>query len=140
MNPGPIAISTFGPEEPPRRLFFAYALPRGLALFLGGFALINLLGDLRVARFDENLWWIDLRWLPGSIANPFLALASICLLTFGIRPPRSSVAARLVLGCACGLGIAALINAAAFFVLLARRNVSSSVSLPLSLMVALSLW
>jgi hypothetical protein len=49
--------------------FFGWnALPRGLALFVGGFALLNLLGGLRRAGFDANLWWIDLRFVPPALA------------------------------------------------------------------------
>jgi len=37
---------------------------RAVALRLGGFSLLNLLGDLCYPHFDANLWWIDLRRLP----------------------------------------------------------------------------
>jgi uncharacterized SAM-binding protein YcdF (DUF218 family) len=119
--------------------FVADPLPRGLALFFGGFALLNLLGSLRVARFDENLWWIDLRWLPAVAANLIIAIAAVCLVFFGVRPPRSSFGKNLVVACAATLGIIALVNAANFFLLLLRRDVSSSVPLPLSLLVAFSM-
>ena len=39
--------------------FLGNALPRGLAMFLGGFTLLNLLGEFRLAGFDANLWWIE---------------------------------------------------------------------------------
>lgn len=138
MKDAPAPISRFGLAQHDRA-WRVDALPRGLALFFGGFALVNLLGDLRVARFDLNLWWIDLRWAPAIAANTFLILASICLLAFGLRPPRSSVGAKVVLGCAASLGIVALLNAGMFFVLLARHDVSSSVPLPLSLLVAVAM-
>ena len=35
------------PDQPRFRQFLRDALPRGLALFLGGFCLLNLLGNLR---------------------------------------------------------------------------------------------
>ncbi|MFI5381608.1 MAG: YdcF family protein [Tepidisphaerales bacterium] len=49
---------------------------RGLALFVGGMSLLNLLGEFVVPNFDANQWWIDLRplnrhaadWLFGGIA------------------------------------------------------------------------
>src|SRR5258708_26715292 len=136
MKAGPLRISKLGSGEIRRHGFLVDSLPRGLALFFGGFALINLLGDLRVARFDVNLWWIDLRWLPAMVANTFVAVASTCLLAFGVRPPRSSVGAKIIVCCATALGLVAFINTATFFILLARRDVSSSVPLPLSLLVA----
>src|SRR2546423_6377114 len=133
----PIAKVT-KPDEA-RSRFFSHVLPRGLALFFGGFALLNLLGNLRVARFDANLWWIDLRWLSSPLSNAFLALAGLSLLRFGVRPPRSPWGKRLVLVCGGLLAIVTLANGLHFFVLLARRTVSSSVPLPLSLLVAASM-
>src|SRR5439155_17660934 len=70
--------------------FVSDALPRGLAMFFGAFALVNVLGTMRVARFDANLWWIDLRWLPAWVASGFLAVAGTALVSFGLRRPRSS--------------------------------------------------
>src|SRR6266480_3726625 len=65
-------------------------VPRGLALFLGGFSLLNLLGHFRFARFDANLWWIDLHWFSQRGANVFLLGCSFCLFAFGVHPPRSA--------------------------------------------------
>lgn len=42
-----------------------FAATRGMALLLGAFTLLNVLGELRNPGFDANLWWIDLRF-----ANP----------------------------------------------------------------------
>src|ERR1041385_2851118 len=50
-------------------------LIRGLALFLGGFCLLNLAGHVWFARFDANLWWIDLHWFPRTVANVFLLIS-----------------------------------------------------------------
>src|SRR6266404_9157305 len=50
-------------------------VPRGLALFLGGFALLNVLGEFRFTGFDANLWWIDLRSFPHALATTFLLLS-----------------------------------------------------------------
>src|SRR5437016_5931893 len=79
------------------------ALPRGLALFLGGFSLLNLLGRFRSIRADENLWWIDLRWLPSTLANALLLLSTFGLLAFALRPSRSAWQRNLTLSCAGGL-------------------------------------
>ena len=48
------------------------SLARGFALFLGAFALLNVLGDLWRPGFDATLWWIDLRWLSVSSAKILL--------------------------------------------------------------------
>src|SRR5258706_13424954 len=133
-----LEISISGPSKSPNG-FNRESLPRGLALFFGSFALLNVLGSLRVAHFDANLWWIDLRWLPAILVNGFLSLAAIGLVGFGFRPPHSHWRRWLTLISAGALGAVCLLNAAAFFVLLARRKVASSVPLPLSLLVAASM-
>lgn len=115
------------------------AVPRGLALFLGGFALLNLAGTFRLELFDANLWWIDLRAVPPVLANSFILLSAICLIAFGVRPPRSLWGVLLTLGCVGLLGIVAAANALHFYVLLAGAVVRSGVPVPLSLFVAAAL-
>src|SRR5258706_5344145 len=63
------------------------ALPRGLAMFLGGFALLNLLGEFRLAGFDANLWWVDMRVFPQMFSNGFLLLSAACLIAYALRSP-----------------------------------------------------
>ena len=46
MKDAPVLIRRFGSAQTHDRALLIDALPRGLALFFGGFALINLLGDL----------------------------------------------------------------------------------------------
>src|ERR1017187_2635134 len=102
--------------KPEKGQFFVWsALPRGLALFLGGFSLFNLLGSIRYAGFDANLWWIDLRFVPQAIANPFLLVSAVCLIGFAVRPPRSVWRRCLTIACLGALGIATLVNTVQFY-------------------------
>ncbi len=112
-------------------------MPRGLALFLGGFALLNVLGGFRSAGFDANLWWIDLHWLPAALATPLLLVSAICLITFGIRPPRSAWGKGLTIACVFALGAAALVNTAQFYLLLLRKTIVAGIPIPLSLFVGI---
>lgn len=111
-------------------------MARGLALFFGGFALLNILGGLRAAHFDANLWWIDLRALPPVIARPFLLLASGCLLGFAVWPPRSSWTRSLTLACVGALAALAVANTAQFYTLLSGGVVNPGIPIPLSLFVS----
>lgn len=73
---------------------------RGLALFIGGFSLLNLIGELRHPGFDANLWWIDLRMLGPGWSHGLLALAGLLLPVWAIWMPRgraSHVAAAVTL-------------------------------------------
>ena len=120
--------------------FFVWsALPRGLALFLGGFSLFNLLGSLRYAGFDANLWWIDLRFLSRAVANPFLLVSAVCLIGFAVWPPRSVWRQFLTFACLGALGIATLVNTVQFYWLLARHAVRAGIPIPLSLLIGVSL-
>src|SRR5438105_2386398 len=65
-------------------------ISRGLAAFLGGFTLLNLLGDLLAPGFDSNDWWINFHPLPPALASCFLLLAGIVLLALAVHPPRRS--------------------------------------------------
>src|SRR5215469_11763924 len=113
--------------------------PRGLAIFLGAFSLLNLLGDLRTPGFDANLWWIDLRVLPATVARIVLLCGAVCLLAFGIRPPRS-IWSRAVMSYFVGLlFIVALWNSFEFFSLLFRGIVRPLLPLPLSTLIAAGL-
>ena len=70
----------------PRRYRILFAIAQGLALLLGGFTLLTILGELRYPGFDANLWWIDLRF-ANRIANRVLLFAiAIWLLGFALRP------------------------------------------------------
>jgi len=114
-------------------------VPRGLALFLGAFSLVNLLGDFRSAGFDANLWWIDLRAVPHALANTLLLVSAFSLIGFGVRPPRSGWRRGLTAGCAAALCLAALANTAQFYILLARGSVSAGMPIPLSSLVGAAL-
>lgn len=114
-------------------------LPRGLALSLGGFTLLNILGGLRSAHFDANLWWIDLRSFRPTPATLFLLVSSACLVSFAVWPPRTIWRRLLTLGCVSALGAVSLVNIAQFYVLLARGIVHPGIPVPLSLLVGAAL-
>jgi vancomycin permeability regulator SanA len=130
-----LSLATPELERSPR-LEARGVLPRGLALFLGGFALFNILGGLRSAHFDANLWWIDLRGFPPAIATLFLLVSSACLVGFAIAPPRSAWRQLLTIGCVGTLGVVTVANTLQFYILLARGMVSPGIPVPLSLFVS----
>jgi vancomycin permeability regulator SanA len=126
-----------GPKASRREQFFGLrnSMPRGLAFFLGAFAFLNVIGEFRAAHFDANLWWIDLRFLPGAIARPFVLLCALVLIAFAIWPPRSIWRRLLTVACTGSLGVVALSNAARFYLLLVRGGIASHLPISLSLMV-----
>ncbi len=131
-HPGPKSPANFKFEIPGT----LNSLARGLAMFLGAFALLNTVGGFRVARFDANLWWIDLRWLQSAVGIPFLLVSAVCLIGFGVLPPTSLWRKVLTGTCAGLLGVVALLNTVQFYLLLARGSIHTVIPIPLSLIVA----
>jgi uncharacterized SAM-binding protein YcdF (DUF218 family) len=119
---------------------YANASARGLALFLGGFTLINLCGAVFAPNFDANLFWIDLRVLPSLPARLLLLLIGLCVGGFGLWPPCSPWRRMLTAGCAGFAMATALWNTIEFYTLLARGRVHSTLPVPLTLLVFGSLW
>jgi vancomycin permeability regulator SanA len=120
-------------------VYLAGALPRGLALFLGGFSLLNLAGALQAAHFDANLWWIDFRGLPPWVANGFLFLASLILLSYAIAPAMRAwrrILTSIVTGI---LLLESITNAVMYYYLLARQSLTAAVPVPFSIFIAVAL-
>jgi vancomycin permeability regulator SanA len=115
------------------------ALPRGLALFLGGFALLNILGNVRAADFDANLWWIDLRAVPTWLSNTFLLISAFCLISFALRPQQSASRRLLTIACLSVLALVAALNAIEFYVLWIRGSIRAGIPIPFSFLVCAAL-
>ena len=87
---------------------------RGLAIFLGGFSLLNIVGDLRTPGFDANEWWINLRAVPREAGLGFLAMAGVVLAVHGVRPMRAGGMRRVVQGVVVGLMVVVVANIVSF--------------------------
>ena len=112
---------------------------RAAALFLGGFTLLNLLGEWRRAGFDASLWWVDLRALPRPTAWALLLSGAALLGAFAFRPAMSRWRRGITFGLAASLAAVALGNAVNFFLLLAASKIHTAVPVPLSLFIAATL-
>jgi vancomycin permeability regulator SanA len=112
---------------------------RGLALFLGCFTIVGLIGELRGRTIDVSLWWIDLRDIAGVIRIPLLASFGGLLLSWAVRAV-PGVALRRATALACALfAVLALRDAARFMAISGSGLIHSSLPVPLSLFVAAAL-
>jgi uncharacterized SAM-binding protein YcdF (DUF218 family) len=115
------------------------SVARGLALFLGGFTLLNLAGDSRFSGASANSWWISVPLLSPPASKVFLALLGLVLLAYAAAPgaglPRRLIASALLIAAV----VAAASNSIGFYLLLAKGKIASTVPVPLSLFIALSL-
>lgn len=118
------------------RWFFTDSVPRGLALFFGSFALLNIVGNFRFPGFDANIWWIDLRFMPQLATNIALAFVSLIFLAFAIRPPISRGRQFLTAALAATICVLAAVNATQFYREFMAGNIKSAFPVPLSLFVS----
>lgn len=112
---------------------------RALALFLGGFSLLNLLGELRTPGFDANEWWIDLHLLPRYPARIFLVCSAVILLAHGIRPFTAGVLLRLLQLITGTLVLIVTLNIMVFAQLSARGGLYRVFPIPFSAFIAVAL-
>lgn len=112
-------------------------IARAGALFLGLFTLLNLMGELLVAGFDANLWWIDVRGLPAPLRVGLLVIASAVLIAHGVRPAAGAWRRRATQVVTGVLLLAAMWNSVVFYRLLIGGAIRAGVPVPFSLAVAL---
>jgi len=111
---------------------------RGVALFLGVFTLLNILGELRYPGFDANIWWIDFRFVDEWIGRGILAFAAVFMLAFVVKPQLSRRRRIATLVLTIILYLVCIYNVVVFYVLLARGRITG-VWIPFSLFVGMSL-
>jgi len=127
-KPSPTPIRVTGSE-----------IARGLALFLGGFSLLNLVAALRYPAFDLNAWWIDFRPVAPVVAHGILAAAAAVMIIYALRPRPSFERRLLTLALLAALLIVTGRNIASFYILLARRQITAVFPVPFALFIALGL-
>ncbi len=112
------------------------AVSRGVALFLGSFSLLNLIGEARSPGFDANIWWIDLRPVPAPMARGLLALVGMLLVAYAVRPNMAAVWRRSAIAVVLLLFGTSLWNSVEYYNLIRQETIKSDVALPFSLHVA----
>ncbi len=105
---------------------------RGFCLFLGGFALLNLVVDFMAPGFDSNEWWIMIPGVSPASSQVFLFLASLTLLGYGMKPAMSRQRRVFTLSILGFLVAATLWNGIEFYSLVARQRIQTGIALPVS--------
>lgn len=115
------------------------AVSRGLALFIGGFTLLNLLWELRTPGFDGNLWWIDLHSLSVPLAQILLALSAGYFIAYGLFPIMGPWRRQLTIFLLLTLAMVTLWNGVVYEKLLARQILYGGLPVPFSFVLAVVL-
>ena len=112
---------------------------RGLALFLGCFTIVGLIGELRGRTLDVSLWWIDLRDLPWALRIALLVSFGGLLVRWATRAT-PGVALRRTAAVACAVfALLALRDTARYTAISGGGLIQSSLAVPFSLFVAAAL-
>ena len=111
-------------------------IARILALFIGFFTAVNLLGDVVWPGFDANVWWIHFaEWLPAWLAKGSLAISSVTLVRFAFQNRQRCQRSRFIAIVATALSAIAFVNTISFYRLLVTGRIAAGFPLPLSLIV-----
>lgn len=123
----------------PRLSVAAGVAVRGLALFLAGFTLLGLVGELRCGSTDIGLWFVDLRDLDRIVRIALFGLLGGSLLAWALAgnpgPARRRIAATVCLGFAILAGR----DVVRFGDAVGAGLVRPAMPIPLSLFIALGL-
>ncbi|MDR0888529.1 MAG: YdcF family protein [Coriobacteriales bacterium] len=68
--------------------WFLVSVARGLALFLAVYAFLSLFGIAQGSTYNQNIWWIDLTFLPTPIGLLLQGLLVVALALFVIHVPK----------------------------------------------------
>jgi len=112
---------------------------RGVAMFFGCFALLNVFRDSWGTGYDAHLWWIDLRPCPSSVARGFLALSGTLYILFATLPQLPKTLRRLTLSMTMALIGVACWNAIGFYRLVKSGSISAGFPVPFSVHIGLCL-
>jgi vancomycin permeability regulator SanA len=129
------ALAGHGPYAP-----LPHRVARGVALFFGLLSLLNLIGELRVPGFDENVWWLDLRPLPAAATAVVLALAGLPLVSWALRPAAAGWRHIATPVTAAVLGLVAIWNGITFYRVWEEGQIRPWMPLPLSFVWAAALF
>jgi len=110
---------------------------RLFALALALFIAINLVLACRHQGFDGNLWWIDLRAAPFWLRQIWLAMLSLLLLVWAIKPVVSPWQRNVTCAAVVVTGVVAAFNSIQFFALVHRASIGPGVPLPWSMFVTI---
>ena len=112
---------------------------RGAALFLAIFILVALVGELRGRATDLNLWWIDIRDVPGVVRVPLLTGFALALGLWAVRSAPGRWLSRTTAACCAAFATLAVRDTVRYASVGGGGLVHASAPIPLSLVIALGL-
>lgn len=115
---------------------FTRGAMRGNALFLGLFTLANIFVSQFGTNRLENVWWIDLSFMPPWMATSASLVFGLVLIGFAVWPNMDMVRKAVTIGLCVIFAIYALANSYFYYVAYAQKTVDPAIPFPLSLLIA----
>ena len=115
------------------------AVARGLALFLGGFTLLNVIGTLRTPAFDANVWWVDPPSVPRPVSLALYCAVGLALIAYALAPRMRAWRRWTTIGLCAAFTAMAVLNVVDFYQVWRDGVIEPGLPLPLSLLVAVAL-
>jgi uncharacterized SAM-binding protein YcdF (DUF218 family) len=127
--------------QAPRRRSLGTAVGRGIALFMGVFTLVNVGIALRHPGFDTSVWWISLYPLRGPVAELAMLVPAVLWIAFALAPEMGPVRRRATRTSIELLWLFLGWDVLNYYaLLLVRHRISTTVPVPMSIVLAVLLW
>lgn len=112
------------------------ALARGLALFLGVYTIVNTVVGVVSEEHKQDLWWIDLSFLPDQAALTFGVACSLVLLAYAAAPELAKWRQWITVGACGALAASAIENMGGFYRAWEAESFQPGFAIPYSIAVA----
>jgi vancomycin permeability regulator SanA len=109
---------------------------RVVAFWFGLCCLLNVIGNLRHPAFDANLWWMDLRSVPGGGGDAFMALLGAVLISAAIGPAMRRWRRALTLSVIAVATAAVITNVVTYYRSWGSDRIQVRTFVPLSVLIA----
>ncbi|MBK5211171.1 MAG: YdcF family protein [Coriobacteriia bacterium] len=110
---------------------------RGTALFFGCFSLVNtVVSHLGSARL-EDIWWIDLSFLPSAAATVCSVALAVSLIAFAFKPSMGGVRRFLTTGLIVLFALFAVINMLEYYQAYSQGEFTTRFPVPFSFVMCL---
>ncbi len=98
--------------------------------------MVNVVGALRNPHFDENIWWVDLRFLPARSEQAVMAVAGLVLIAHALWPAERGWRRFLTTASFAAIVLAGLLNTIDYYRTWARGSIHPLMWIPLSMLLA----
>ena len=115
------------------------AVARGLALFLGAFTALNVVGMLRVPLFDANVWWVDPPSVPRWAGLALYCAVALALVAYAVAPRMAAWRRWTTVALCAAFAAMAVLNAVDFYTVWGDGVIAPGVPVPLSVIVTAAL-